>query len=127
MHTHNFSAAYSGGLTTKCSNMRSCPYCAQTNTRKDKHGYCIVYQCFKTAHGDSLKKGRELIKTIEDEPDALVPLEITSHVSNFYNARTRKANSVIATIKRWIGFMPEELDKLIDAKHKQPWDKSIRW
>lgn len=107
--------------------MPSCPYCAQTNTRKDKYGYCKTYQCFQAAHGANLKKGRALISTINDEPDAFVPLSIRSHVSNFYNARTRKANSVIATIKSWIGFMPDELDKLIDDKHKKDWDQNIRW
>lgn len=25
---------------------KSCPYCAQTNTRKDKYGYCRRYCCF---------------------------------------------------------------------------------
>lgn len=25
-----------------------CPYCAQTNTRKDEYGYCIKYGCQNT-------------------------------------------------------------------------------
>jgi len=26
--------------------MKSCPYCAQTETRKDKYGYCKKHSCF---------------------------------------------------------------------------------
>jgi len=29
--------------------MKSCPYCAQTDTYKDQYGYCKKYRCFEVS------------------------------------------------------------------------------
>jgi len=48
-----------------------CPYCAQTNTRKDEHGYCIVYGCYNRKKSDirqqeiNLFNSHPVAKTVE--------------------------------------------------------------
>ena len=106
----------------------SCLYCAQMYTKKDAFGYCKVYNCFdrsgkKVILDNLVKEAFNLIFISND----FIQLSIMSHVSNFYNKKTRAANDIMYKAKKEFGFIPSEVLKNIDMKNRQAWDKNIRW
>ena len=111
--------------------MGMCPYCAQTETKKDKHGYCKEYSCFSRSGikdkesaklGDLIKRAQNLI---------LIPKhscgQIGMVVTNHYNKRTREANNIMIDAKREWGYVPAELLMWIPEENRRQWDKNIRW
>lgn len=105
----------------------SCPYCAQTNTRKDGFGYCKVYACFKASGKKRvlerlLKRAHNIFFLPESSQ-----LGIRSYVTNTYSPRTREANDILHEANWELGFVPLELLDAIPMQHREKWDKNIRW
>lgn len=108
--------------------MNSCPYCAQTDTRKDEMGYCKKYWCFqRSGKYDILQKLLDRAHKIYFLPKSK-HLEIRSYVTNTYSPRDREANNILWDAKRaFDGIIPFELIKAIPSEHQKKWDRNIRW
>jgi hypothetical protein len=86
--------------------MKSCPYCAQTETRKDKYGYCKKHSCFYVSGTkdklDDLKK--QLSDTI------FLPTYKRNMFDNQpYNPRQEKKSFIYKKIQELLGFIPLEI------------------
>jgi hypothetical protein len=107
--------------------MKYCQYCGQTITKLDKFGYCKKYDCF----GRSGK--REILNRLISKVSNIYTMSqsselgITSYVTNYYNPRTRFCNDLMREAEKEFGFVPQELLDRIPEKHKEKWDKRIRW
>lgn len=107
--------------------MKHCKYCASTITRLDKFGYCKKYDCFgRSGMRDKLNALIRRCSGIYLQSKSK-SLGIVSHVSNYYDGRTRFANSIMKDAEMEFGFIPEELLNHIPLKHQEQWDKNIRW
>lgn len=86
--------------------MKSCPYCAQTETRKDQYGYCKKHSCFyvsgKKEKLESLK--RDLSNTI-----FLPTYKRNVFDGQVYNPRQEKRSFIFGKIQELIGFIPLEV------------------
>ena len=86
--------------------MNSCPYCAQTDTQKDKFGYCKKHSCFEVS--GTKKQLEDLKKELSDT--ILLP----KYKRNFldgtvYNPQKEKRAHVLNQIQKLIGFVPLEV------------------
>lgn len=53
--------------------MSNCPYCAQADTRKDKHGYCKKHNCYETSgEAERVRKAVRMVDEIYSVPDRTV-------------------------------------------------------
>ena len=108
--------------------MKHCKYCASYTTKLDTFGYCIKYDCFgRSGKRQLLNDFVNRANRIWTMPDRYVPLGITSHVTNYYYERTRKANDIMNDAKREFGFVPSDVIRAIPEKNRGQWDKNIRW
>lgn len=105
--------------------MKPCPYCAQTETKKDGHGYCKKHDCL----------GRSGLRAkLEDlcrRAGNLILItgwgQVGRVVSNPYSKRNRAANDLMYEAKKLFGYVPSELLAGIDSKDQLPWDRNVRW
>jgi len=106
--------------------MTECPYCAQTETRKDRFGYCKKYGCFARsgmqAELDYLIKQARSIWTMPDTYG-----QVSGPVTNLYSHRTRKANDIMWDATKIFGFVPLDVVNCIPEKNRGKWDKNVRW
>jgi hypothetical protein len=106
--------------------MKHCRYCAQTITKLDGMGYCIMYSCFRRSGKQEVLDA--LVRkawTIYSMPDSYG--QIGRVVSNPYSKRHRFANDVMWEAEKEFGFVPSKVLSAIDSKYHGPWDKNIRW
>lgn len=104
----------------------SCPYCAQTDTKKDSYGYCIKYACLIVSGVDTkINDFAKRALSIATMPNEYVSLNIISYVTNYYNLKERKADDLRAKCLKELGFIPGIVsDRLRNCKR---WDRNIRW
>jgi hypothetical protein len=106
--------------------MKSCQYCAQTNTRLDAFGYCKRYNCFEHSGKNKVLQNIKLgIRSIAFSPD--VQCNAGRIVTNTYSANHRKIDDLKHRAILEFGFMPLELLSAIPSKFAGKWDKNIRW
>lgn len=106
---------------------KSCPYCAQTDTKKDGYGYCLKYSCLSLSGTrdkiDGLTKRARAIYTMPDTYG-----QVGRVVSNPYSHRHRKADDIKCEAKKEFGHVPLEILDAIPFKYRTTnWDKNIRW
>lgn len=83
--------------------MNSCPYCAQSNTRKDEFGYCKKYACFSVS--GTKQKFEDLRKQIGNT--IFLPTYRRNMFDNSaYNPREEKKSHLIMEIQNLLGFVP---------------------
>lgn len=109
-------------MTTK-----PCPYCAQTDTKKDRFGYCFFTFCFDRSGLRSkldplVRRAKDLILIPRNQSK-----QVSGPVSNFYNVRNRTANRIMQDSVVTFGFVPAEVLTWISEKDQLPWDRGIRW
>lgn len=106
--------------------MKECPYCAQTDTKKDSFGYCKQYNCFGiSGMRDELNHLIRRAGDIWTMPDTYG--QVSGPITNCYSHRTRKANDIMRDATNIFGFVPFELINRIPEKNRGRWDKNIRW
>jgi len=91
--------------------MATCPYCGQSNTKKDEFGYCVKYNCLEV----SLVKEKysKLLKQLTDAW-SLPTYKRNYFDGSVYNPRQEKYNEIISKIYQLLGFVPLTVfDKLI--------------
>ena len=93
----------------KFNNMKSCPYCAQTDTRKDQYGYCKKYNCIEVS---GVKKRIEFYKNELIDADSLSTYRRNSFNNTHYNPRQEKKDYIIKQMSRELGFVPIDCLKL---------------
>lgn len=84
---------------------KSCPYCAQTDTRKDEYGYCKKYACFYVSGNKA--KLEDLKKELGDRF-----FKPTYRRNMFdgavYNPQKEHVSHVQRSVQKLLGFVPFE-------------------
>jgi hypothetical protein len=87
----------------------SCPYCAQTDTRKDQFGYCKKHNCFEVS--GTKAKYKELNKKLSDT--FFLPTYVRNQFDgSHYNPREEKREQLLKQIVQLLGVAPIESLKL---------------
>jgi hypothetical protein len=86
--------------------MKSCPYCAQTNTKKDEFGYCKKYSCFEVS-GD--KKAYECLKDKLRDTIFISSYRRNQFDGSPYNPREEAKSWITLKIQELLGFVPMEV------------------
>jgi hypothetical protein len=83
----------------------SCPYCAQTNTRKDNFGYCKKYNCFDVS---GTKTKLEELKCLMSKARKLPTYKRNVFDNTHYNPREVELRELRRRIVQLLGFLPME-------------------
>jgi hypothetical protein len=84
---------------------KSCPYCAQTNTRKDQYGYCKKYSCFYVSGN---KEKYENLKKEMRETIFLPKMKRNMFDGCYYPKRANEQAWIMKKIQNLLGFVPLE-------------------
>ena len=86
--------------------MKPCPYCAQTDTRKDRFGFCKKHDCFRASGKeemlDKLKKEMWDARTLPTNKRNMFD-------GSYYNPRADQVRWITERTARELGFVPPEL------------------
>jgi len=84
----------------------SCPYCAQTNTIKDKYGYCKKYNCFEVS---GTKTKLENLKKEFAKAKELPTSKQNQFDGSYYNPRQDEIKWILKKITSLTGYVPLEI------------------
>ena len=93
-------------MSKKC-----CPYCAQTDTRKDEYGYCKKYDCFEVS-GD--KKKLDDLKSQLSGTILMPTYKLNQFDNTPYNPRKEERSWLLKQVETLLGFVPLNL---LDYSH----------
>lgn len=85
--------------------MKSCPYCAQTDTVKDQHGYCKKHNCFERSGAKA--KLNNLKKELE-KARRMPTCVRNSFDGSYYNPREIEVTFLNKKITELMGYVPLE-------------------
>ena len=83
--------------------MTPCPYCAQTDTRKDRYGYCKKFQCF-TISGKALEL--ELLQKQLNSLYLIPKYKRNAFDGTAYYPRKEEKARLLHAVQKSIGFVP---------------------
>lgn len=86
--------------------MKSCRYCAQTDTYKDEHGFCKKYNCFEIS-GTDIKF--EIWKQQLVDANSLPKLKRNQFDGTYYNPRQIEKEWIFKQIEKEFGYVPFEI------------------
>jgi hypothetical protein len=88
---------------------KSCPYCAQTDTKKDSFGYCSKYHCFEQSKD---KTKYEDLKSELRNAQQLPTSKRNFFDGSYYNPREEETHILFKKIVSIFGFLPIEAYKI---------------